>query len=148
MCIACTILRGIPGTRAFIAIIGSRTLCTKDMTFALRAFAAFFARSSRFIKNSPIIVTHQSGTREDLNSDDPFSSINIMSDEMLPGIFRVVSKNDNFRGQEDYVKTRTFLGVSPPPLCHPPNAITPGKVITALSHCAGTVLSDRRCPLL
>ncbi len=27
----------------------------------------------------------------------------------------------------------------------PPNAITPGKVITALSHCTGAVRGDRLC---
>src|SRR5665647_1496557 len=83
MCIACTILRGIPGRSAFFAIIGSWSLCNKAMTFALRSFAAFFARSSRCMKNSPIIVTHQSGTREDLNSEEPFSSSNVMSDEFI-----------------------------------------------------------------
>src|SRR5665647_3644139 len=30
----------------------------------------------------------------------------------------------------------------------PPDAITPEKVITALSHCAGAVWGDRHCPLL
>ena len=67
----------------FFAVTGRRSSCTRTMTFALMAFAVFFARSSRFMKNSPIIVTYQSGTCEDLNSDDPFSSMNIMSDEML-----------------------------------------------------------------
>ena len=67
MCIACTMLRGIPGRRVIGAITGSWNVCTRAMTFALRAFAAFFARSSRCLKNSPIIVTEQSGTREDLN---------------------------------------------------------------------------------
>src|SRR5512136_370539 len=83
MCIACTMLRGIPATGDFFAVTGSRSLCTRAVTFALRAFAAFFARSSRCMKNSPIIITEQSGTREDLNSDDPYSSMNVMSDEML-----------------------------------------------------------------
>lgn len=68
--------------RDFFAGTGSWILWTRAMTVALRAFAAFFARSSRCMKNSPIIVTHQSGTREDLNSDDPLSSMNVMSDEM------------------------------------------------------------------
>ena len=35
------------------------------------------------MKNSPIIVTEQSGIREDLNSDDPLGSSNVMSDEFI-----------------------------------------------------------------
>ena len=66
-CIECMMLSGIPDRRTFWVITGSRSLCTTAMTFALRAFAAFFARSSRCLKNSPIMVTEQSGTREDLN---------------------------------------------------------------------------------
>ncbi len=71
------------GQECFLCNNRELELCTKAMTFALRAFAAFFARSSRCMKNSPIIVPHQSGTREDLNSDDPFSSNNVVSDEFI-----------------------------------------------------------------
>jgi hypothetical protein len=84
-------------------------LCNKAMTFTLRAFAAFFARSSRCMKNSPIIVTEQSGTREDLNSDDPFGSSNVMSDEFIfrncfwvrGTVTRAIEQFCNFTGCKD-----------------------------------------------
>ena len=45
------------GQEGFFCSNRAGVLCTRAMTFALRAFAAFFARSSRCMKNSPIIVT-------------------------------------------------------------------------------------------
>ena len=54
----------------------------------------------------------------------------------LVGLCRNVFKNSNVHGG---FTPATWL---------PPNAITPEKVITALSHCAGAVRGDRHCPLL
>jgi len=48
---------------------------------------------------------------------------------------------------EMFKKTRTFMGVSPPPLCSP-QWDNPWEVITAPSQCAGAVRGDRHCPRL
>ncbi len=49
---------------------------------------------------------------------------------------------------EMFKKNSNVHGGFTPATWLPPNAITPGKVITALSYCAGAVRGDRHCPLL
>jgi hypothetical protein len=62
------------------------------------------------MKNSPIIVTHQSGIREDLNSDDPLSSMNVMSDECAsqfqPGLEKVT--RDGYERGAFIIKIRLY----------------------------------------
>jgi hypothetical protein len=49
----------------------------------------------------------------------------------------IMYREVRYRLYRNVVKIRTFMGVIPPPRGLPPDAITPGKVITALSLCRG-----------
>lgn len=59
--------------------------------FCLEGLCCLLCPVEQVFKKFPDHCTDQSDTREDLNSGDPFSSMNIMSDEMRCGFFGVWS---------------------------------------------------------
>ena len=72
----------IAGIRNFSRGTDGRSLRARALNCALMACAAFFARCTRFMKNSLIIVVTKRH-RQELNRADAFGSMNVMSDEML-----------------------------------------------------------------
>lgn len=65
---------------------GPEFLCKSRELFS-EGFCYLFCPLYQFYEEFPDHCTHQSGTDEHLNSDEPFGSMNVMSDELLHGFF-------------------------------------------------------------